>query len=108
MPTPTSNRKHCAEPGCRTLVHEHTRYCPTHKRHYNYASKHWKNIRTQRLNLDSHRCTIRLPGCTTTATTVHLDPQLKGDHTYAGLGNTRSACRHCHGVIDAHRANTTR
>ena len=43
-------------------------------------------------------------GCTTKATTVQLDPSLKGDHRQATIDNTRSACRHCHGVIDAPRS----
>jgi hypothetical protein len=38
------------------------------------------------------------------ATTVHLDPACRADHSLATIDNTRSACRHCHGVEDAPRA----
>jgi 5-methylcytosine-specific restriction endonuclease McrA len=62
--------------------------------------KHWRTIRLQRLALDGHRCTIRLPGCTTTATSVHLHPALGNNHDLATLSNTQSACAHCHGRID--------
>lgn len=67
-------------------------------------SAHWANVREQRLALDGHLCTIRRPGCTVRATTVHLDPELRGDHLKATLQNTRSACRSCHGTVDAPRA----
>ena len=72
----------------------------TKHRAYGHHRKHWRTIRQQRLALDGHRCTIRLPGCTTTATTVDLDPRLNGQHDHATLDNTRSACHHCHGTID--------
>ena len=61
---------------------------------------HWRTIRKQRLAHDNHHCTIRLPGCTTTATTVDLHPNLNSNHDLATLTNTRSACAHCHGTID--------
>jgi hypothetical protein len=42
--------------------------------------------------------------CTTYAETVHPAAELRGDHRLATLENTRSACRHCHGVVDAPRS----
>ena len=70
-----------------------------------YSSSHWQRVRRQRLNLDGHRCTLNHPGCTTVATTVHLAPELNGNHLLATVDNTRSACRRCHGTEDAPRAN---
>lgn len=67
---------------------------------YGRSRKHWQTIRKQRLALDGHRCQLLLAGCTTTATTVHLHPSANGNHDSAHLGNTQSACAHCHGVID--------
>jgi hypothetical protein len=64
----------------------------------------WAGLRQQRIQLDAGRCTFQLPGCTGVAETVHLDAELKGNHFAATLDNTRNACRHCHGVIDAPRS----
>lgn len=68
-------------------------------------SDHWKLVRKARLQLDGGRCVLRVDaGCTGRATTVHLAPELGGNHLLATLSNTASACRHCHGVVDAPRA----
>jgi 5-methylcytosine-specific restriction endonuclease McrA len=64
----------------------------------------WATLRQQRIQLDAGLCTFQLPGCTGAAETVHLDAELKGNHWQATLDNTRSACRHCHGVVDAPRS----
>jgi 5-methylcytosine-specific restriction endonuclease McrA len=66
---------------------------------------HWLAIRKARLAMDSGLCTFKLYGCTTYAETVHLASELKGNHLLATLENTRSACRHCHGVTDAPRSH---
>ena len=67
-------------------------------------SRHWRQVRAARLALDNGACQLRVDhGCTRIATTVHLDPELRGNHRLATLDNTRSACRHCHGVIDGAR-----
>jgi hypothetical protein len=59
--------------------------------------------------MDGWRCALMVDeGCTGYAETVHLDPKLRGNHLLASTGNTRSACRHCHGVTDAPRGRTTR
>ena len=80
--------------------------CNLHAKTMNYRSgSYWRKLRQRRLNLDGHRCQLHHPGCTQVATTVHLDPALNGDHLYATLGNTISACLHCHGVEDAPRAS---
>lgn len=67
-------------------------------------TKHWQELRRQRLQLDGYLCQLRLEGCTTEATTVHLDPAYGGDHLQAQLGDVVSACLHCHGVEDGPRA----
>ena len=79
--------------------------CRTCTQPAGYATAHWQRIRRQRLNLDGHRCTLNHPGCTTVATTVHLAPELNGNHLLATIDNTRSACLRCHGTEDAPRAN---
>jgi hypothetical protein len=55
--------------------------------------------------MDGGRCTFRLDGCTGRAETVHLAPELGGNHLLATLENTGSACRRCHGVTDAPRSH---
>jgi hypothetical protein len=81
--------------------------CREHTRHYGYGTRHWQTLRRQRLQLDGYSCTLQLPGCTLDATTVLLAPELEGDHRRATLDNTRSACLHCHGVVDAPRSSET-
>jgi 5-methylcytosine-specific restriction endonuclease McrA len=66
---------------------------------------YWRKLRVLALQRDNYRCTLRHPGCTERANTVHIDPRLKGNHLAATLNDCRSACRHCHGVEDAPRAN---
>ncbi len=58
--------------------------------------------------MDSGLCTFKLDGCTVYAETVHLAPEFKGNHLLASTENTRSACRHCHGVEDGGRAHARR
>ena len=65
----------------------------------------WRRLRMDALNRDNHACQLRLNGCTGTATTVHIDPRLMGDHTLATLDDCTSACTHCHGVVDGARAS---
>ena len=67
-------------------------------------SAHWRRVREARLRLDGYVCQLKQGGCTVRATTVHLDPALRGDHRKATLNTTLSACLHCHGVVDAPRA----
>lgn len=69
-----------------------------------YSSAHWQSVRAERLVLDGYLCQLGHAGCTGRATTVHLDPSCEGDHAKATIGNTLSACSHCHGVEDGPRA----
>jgi 5-methylcytosine-specific restriction endonuclease McrA len=71
-------------------------------------SPYWQAVRKARLRLDSGRCVLQHHGCAGAATTVHLSPECGGDHSLATLENTRSACRHCHGVEDGGRAHARR
>jgi hypothetical protein len=64
---------------------------------------YWRQLRQQALERDGHTCQLQHRGCTEVATTVHLDPALKGNHRIAGLEDCRSACKHCHGVEDGRR-----
>jgi hypothetical protein len=72
-------------------------------------TEHWQLLRRARLAMDGYRCVLQVDdGCTGAATTVHLAPELGGDHMRATLETTRSACRHCHGVTDAPRSHRGR
>ncbi len=79
--------------------------CSLHAVDYGYSSPHWQHVRAARLALDGHLCQFNYPGCAGHATTVHLAPELLGDHSLASLETTRSACHHCHGTEDAPRAS---
>jgi hypothetical protein len=118
-----SRRRHpavCHQPGCPQLAEGQSRFCPEHARADNarraaksqahgIPGQHWQRLRKQRLLYASRQCELHLDdGCTGTATTVHLDPQLDGDHNTATLEDLRAACSHCHGVADAPRAQDTR
>lgn len=92
------------------------RRCPEHERGENTRRRaksersglktpHWLAVHKARLLMDSRLCTLKLDGCAGRAETVHLAPELKGNHLLATTENTRSACRHCHGVTDAPRAH---
>lgn len=59
----------------------------------------WKTIRKRVLERDGHTCQVRLPGCTTTATTVdHIVPVSWGGDWYA-LDNLRAACAGCNAAL---------
>jgi 5-methylcytosine-specific restriction endonuclease McrA len=65
-------------------------------------------LRLKVLLRDDYLCQLQLPGCTLTATTVHIAPLLRGNHDPATLDTCISACRRCHGRIDGGRAQRTR
>jgi len=112
----------CAEPTCmrRTMSGAHRR-CPEHEVAYlartgirrlerarEYRSSNWQHVRQQALARDRRLCTLRVSdNCTGIAETVHITPGL--DHRLATVDDCRSACRRCHGAIDAarRRDNTT-
>jgi 5-methylcytosine-specific restriction endonuclease McrA len=104
----------CSVCGC--IIPATKRRCSVHEREENarraekatkagLKTAGWQHLRLARLQLDGYRCTFQLDGCTGYATTVHLAPELGGNHRLATLELTRSACRHCHGVTDAPRAH---
>jgi hypothetical protein len=95
------------------------RYCAEHKREltqrhtaktreYGYRRKNWRQVREQRLNLAGHICELKLPGCTTRATHVHLDPGMRGQHDAATLNDCRACCASCSGAVDAPRSHAAR
>lgn len=107
----------CAELGCPKLTL--ARRCPEHaaakeardngrrhdrQRDHGRDTASWRRLRARRLLLAGNRCELQLHGCTEAATTVHLDPALKGDHDLATLDDVRAACAQCHGRVDAPRA----
>jgi 5-methylcytosine-specific restriction endonuclease McrA len=102
---------------CGKLIPADTRRCPEHERAENsrraakaqrngLRTPHWRAIRKARLLMDGGLCVLKVDdGCTVYAETVHLAPELEGNHLLATTENTRSACRHCHGVTDAPRSH---
>jgi hypothetical protein len=98
----------CGEPSrasyCRTCTDPHEQRRSDRRAAYGYSRRHWQQLRTARLELDHYRCTLELPGCTGTATTVHLAPELAGAHDTATLVDCLSCCQSCHGTIDGARA----
>lgn len=75
------------------------------RRDHGTSTAHWSMVRVQCLALAGWRCQLRLPGCTKEATTVHLRPELGGDHRSATSDDVTACCAHCHGVVDAPRAS---
>jgi len=66
---------------------------------------HWIKLRKQALERDGHQCQLRASRyCAGVADTVHLAPQCGGNHWNATLDDCTSACRSCHGTVDAPRA----
>lgn len=63
-----------------------------------------RGLRAQALRRDHHLC--QHPGCTNKATTVHIRPELNGDHRRATLNDCTSLCHTCHGRIDGRRSQT--
>ena len=71
--------------------------------------RRWRNqLRPQVLARDGYNCRLGLPGCSLVATTVHLDPALQGNHDIATIDDCVSACRSCHGKVDAARSHENR
>jgi 5-methylcytosine-specific restriction endonuclease McrA len=101
---------------CTKLIPHADYYCANCKRKDNarrslkagkagLKTRYWREVRLARLQLDGYRCVLRHDGCTGYAETVHLARELNGNHLLATTENTRSACRHCHGVTDAPRSH---
>jgi hypothetical protein len=109
----------CPEPGCGVLHYEETERCAPHaaakatrdnrRRHGKQRAQgrdqaRWRHLRKARLEHDGYRCQLRLAGCRSRATTVHLDPALGGHHDLATIDDVVSACGRCHGHADGGRA----
>jgi hypothetical protein len=64
----------------------------------------WQRLRLAALHRDGYAC--RRCGRTGTrhTLTVHLRPELGGNHRIAALDDLTTLCRSCHGSIDAPRA----
>lgn len=104
----------CPVAGCRRLTTGGR--CPEHAgelrarknataRAHGTTSRRWARMRRTVLEAAGYRCQLGLPGCTGTATTVHIDPRYGGNHRLVtGLGDAVAACRRCHGRVDAPRA----
>jgi 5-methylcytosine-specific restriction endonuclease McrA len=70
-----------------------------------YRSAAWKRVRLIILNRDAWLCQVRLPGCTTRATTADHIVGLADGGAWYELTNLRAACRPCNSALAAHRTN---
>ena len=69
--------------------------------------RRWRVMRLAVLQRDGHQCQMRLPGCTTHATTVdHIVRLMDGGDMYNPT-NLRAACAHCN-ASDGGRAARAR
>jgi 5-methylcytosine-specific restriction endonuclease McrA len=64
----------------------------------------WRQLRAAALARDGHQC--RRCGSSDDLT-VHLNPQLAGDHEAATLDDLETLCRRCHGQVDGARSRQT-
>jgi 5-methylcytosine-specific restriction endonuclease McrA len=62
------------------------------------STRAWRKVRTLVLARDGRRCRLKLPGCTTIATTVH---HTLGKAHPAGddPAHLVAACQHCNGSV---------
>lgn len=92
-------------------------YCPAHdtdrarrnqkNREHGVHRAHWRRLR-KRILEQRPLCEFQLRGCTGAATTVHLAEYMQGNHDRATERDCTACCAHCHGVVDAPRASSTR
>lgn len=101
---------------CSKLIPHADYYCPNCKRKDNarralkagkggLKTRYWREVRLARLQLDGYRCVLQHDGCSGYAETVHIPPELRGNHLLATVETCRSACRRCHGREDGGRAH---
>jgi 5-methylcytosine-specific restriction endonuclease McrA len=104
---------------CGKLIEASEGRCPTCKNVENrrralkagkagLRTRYWREVRLARLQMDGYRCVLQHDGCTGYAETVHIPPELKGNHLLATVETCRSACRRCHGIEDGGRAHVRR
>lgn len=93
---------------CGTPTSATPAYCTGCAPVYGHDTPLWRRIvRPAVLARDRRRCRYELRGCTGVATTVHRLPEFGTEHD-DNLDAYRSACAHCHGVIDGPRAKQPR
>jgi 5-methylcytosine-specific restriction endonuclease McrA len=61
----------------------------------------WRRLRLEVLARDGWTCRV----CGSPATTVHITPELNGNHDAATVDACVSLCRRCHGRTDGRRAH---
>ena len=89
----------CGCPGrCRKRVLQDNQRRKTIAREHGLTSNRWARLRKQALERDP-----LCQRCGREATTVHLDPALKGNHNAATLQDLTSLCHRCHGKLDGAR-----
>jgi 5-methylcytosine-specific restriction endonuclease McrA len=68
---------------------------------YGTSTRYWQTLSRQAKERDGYRCR----GCGTTHDlTVHIRPELEGNHRTAKLEDCETLCRRCHGAVDGGRA----
>jgi 5-methylcytosine-specific restriction endonuclease McrA len=66
----------------------------------------WNRLRTAAILRDGCACRRCGRVGTVGTLTVHLRPELGGNHAAAALGDLTTLCRSCHGSIDAPRSHS--
>ena len=65
----------------------------------------WQRLRFAALRRDSYACQRCGQTGTRHTLTVHLRPELRGNHRIAALDDLTTLCRSCHGSVDAPRSS---
>jgi hypothetical protein len=111
--------KLCAQGGCFRRIPAGTTRCTEHQKaedqrrneratRHGRRSAHWRQLRIAALQRDNYQCQyVDANGekCGRRATSVHIRPELQGDHRKATLDDCVSMCHPHHGSTDAPRAH---
>jgi 5-methylcytosine-specific restriction endonuclease McrA len=65
----------------------------------------WQRLRLAAFHRDSYACQRCGQTGTRHTLTVHLRPELRGNHRTAALDDLTTLCRSCHGSVDAPRSS---
>jgi 5-methylcytosine-specific restriction endonuclease McrA len=87
-----------------TVLQADSRRRQARRRAHGRTTSRWQSLRKLALERDGYVCQLQVDaGCTGVATSVHLRPELDGNHDAATLDDCTSGCAHCHGVVDGRR-----
>ncbi len=104
---------------CGALIDRQLKFCPSCQRADDQrrnakrkasgrTTAAWNRLRTAAIDRDGYACRRCGRSGTVGTLTVHLRPELSGNHWTATLDDLETLCRSCHGSVDAPRAAATR